>query len=628
MAIDYAWPPTNRPGAGAWWSMAWDAKRKRVWLSGGSGLVARKHPELMHDLWHYDPARNTFEAAGSKGFPGFSGGSRIVYDSRNDLVLRAPAYGGEWASRHNQDRTWVYDPEKNAWEGRATPGTPRNALAAVWVFDPHAGKAVYLAQAKDQPSETWTYDAASNTWERIETRECPPARVAAGAAYDPDHRQVVICGGVGGNDGGNGFLYRGGGVQLTDTWALDLAAREWKKLDVGMPVVPALPGQPSRGRFELFCALDYDTRNKAFVLSAPTMGVWALRRREADATPLPELKLAALPSLPASQPPAGPVFLRAAPNPKLLNLPPLVWTRLDGGPSIGGGEVPMTYDEATGFCLKYGGCNNGGAGTFSSGYGNDLSAYDPATERWLALRWVDPCGPPRPANGCTRVYAYDPVRKVTWFAGGTSGNYLASSLPPGITGGTWRYDGLNDRFELIPSTGKQPSPGVICGFDRANNLFLAAPAQTWSVPHVCLFNPVTGEWTAGGATPSYPYTFGCYVDSLKSLMAVKTDKDTGAVRTMAYDAAVQTWKDLAPKGDCPYEAGRQTLAYDPGHDVVLCVLSGKTYLYRVQENTWKKLDIETPKVNEQMVFDRRHHAFLATGAMGSHMWALRTGDIP
>jgi hypothetical protein len=623
LKVDYAWPPpVDRPGAGAWWSTAWDAKRKVVWLCGGSGVAARKQAALFNDVWQYDPAKKAFAAMKSKGFPAFSAGCRIAYDSKNDLLVRAPAYDGEWGAMCNRDTTWVYDPNKNAWDGRKTPGGPKNALATAFVFDPASGKCVYFKPAGDSgPGETWTFDAAGSKWEKLASQENPPGAVVPGACYDPDNKLVVLYGGVGGAKGGYGYLHRGGGVQLHETWALDVGKGQWKKLDVGAPVVPKLPGE--RGpRFELVCAMDYDAKSKAVVLTASTVGVWALCYRPEGAAALGELKLAALPAPEKIEPPKEPVFKLAEPNKKLLDLEENKWTQLEGGPSVGGGEVPMTYDEATGYCLKFGGCNNGGAGTFSSGYGNDLSAYDPANERWLALRWVDPCGPPRPANGCTRFYAYDPVRKVTWFAGGTSGNHLAASLPPGVAGGTWSYDGLRDRFELVPSTGKQPPPGTICCYDRANNLFVADPKEAWAQANVFHFDPAKKAWTLGAGIKGYPYTFGCYVDSLKSLVAVKAEgKD--APRTMLYDAAAAAWRDAAPKGDGPYGPGRQTLACDPDNDVVLCVLEGKSYIYNVKENSWKVQETNTPKVCEEMVFDRRHKVFLASAAMGCPMWAYR-----
>ncbi|MHC4915461.1 MAG: Kelch repeat-containing protein [Planctomycetota bacterium] len=627
LTVDYSWPPpADRPGAGAWWSMAWDGRRKIIWMCGGSGVAARKHPELFNDIWQYDPARKSFRAMKAKGFPAFSGGCRIVYDSKNDLVIRAPAYDGEWSAMCNRDRTWVYSPAKNAWEGRQTPKSPKSALAAVLVFDASAGKAVYLARGKNHVADTWTYDAGGNAWARVETAERPAARVVAGAAYDPENKQVLVCGGVGHAGKGYGYLFRGGGVQLTDTWALDLTKSKWKKLEVGAPVVPALPAQRGR-RFEHFCAMDYDAKNRTVVLSAPTVGVWALRYRPKGAAALPALKLAALPAPPKPAVTKKPVFKMAPANKKLLGLAPGSWVKLDGGPAIGGGEVPMIYDEATGYCLKYGGCNSGGT-TFASGYSNDLSAYDPATERWIALRSCDPCGPPRPANGCTRSYAHDPVRKVNWFAGGTSGNQLSHSLPRryrgGLESGTWCYDGLRDRFGLVPSRGKVPHnwDRVVSCYDRGRNLFV------YNAAHV--FDPAAKAWAPGGeGIPVMVWTYACYAKSLKGMFVVRPEKNNGkwTYHAVVYDAGTKSWRKLAAGGGLPEltKKFRPMTAYDPGNDAVLCVLKKQTYVYDLKGGTggWRALPAAEVDVDEMLVFDTRHKVFLATGAMGKHVWAFR-----
>jgi hypothetical protein len=624
VAVSYAWPPpSDRPGAGAFWDMAFDAKRSCVWFCNGMGVASRKVPELFNDIWRYDPASGKFAAMKSQGLPAFSAICRVVYDSRNDLVVRAPGYSGEWNALCNRNRTWVYDPVRNAWDARVTTNAPEfNTKGVAFVYAADIGKCVYLDIGKDNRIDTWTYDAASNLWARLPTATRPPARVFAGAAYDPDNRAVVICGGVGSPGSGYAYLFRGGGLQLADTWALDVAKGEWKKLDVGVPLVPKLPNE-NPSRFELMCGMGYDTRSRTLVLAAPTVGVWALRYRPEGSADTAPLKLAPLPPASPATPPATPVYTQAPPNPRLLGLATNVWTKLEGGTAIGGGEVPWIYDEATGFCLKYGGCNNGGAGAFASGYGNDLSAYDPATERWLALRWVDPCGPPRPPNGCTRGYACDPVRKVIWFAGGTAGNILSSSTAPGLTSAnsTWSYNSLADRFEQVPvAKGASLAGGdrVVCCFDRERDLFIF---------NAKLYAPAAREWTQGGTgLPVMHYTYACYAASLHGMFVVSPRSN--ACHTLVYDADLKGWRELQPGGDTlPYAAAAEGAgpftAYAPENDVVLCVLAKKTFAYRVKSNAWQCLDVKTPDVAEAMVYDTRHKVFLATGAMGRNVWAFR-----
>ncbi len=290
---------------------------------------------------------------------------------------------------------------------------------------------------------------------------------------------------------------------------------------------------------------------------------------------------------------------------------------------VGGGEVPMTYDEATGFCLRYGGCNDGGT-TFASGYGNDLTAYDPATERWIALRWTDPCAPPRPRNGCTRFYAYDPVRRVTWFASGTSGNRLASSLPLDWKGadGTWQYDGVRDRFSLVPTTGPQPAIGVGCCYDSVNNLFVCKTQQGWGDVKVAQLDPDKRQWTAGPPPRALAYTYGCFVASLKGMLVIEPGKQ--GHKTLLYVSAESAWRELDPKPELPPVGGRPTTAYDPEQDMVICLLGEKTFVYDVKKNTWSPVETNAPgKASECLVCDTRHKVFLATHNMGESMWAFR-----
>jgi hypothetical protein len=624
MKVDYTWPPKqDRPGAGAWWSTCYDSKRKVIWMHGGSGVAARSHKALFNDIWQYDPAKKTYKAMKSKKWPSWS--ARIVYDSKNDLILRAPAAAREWANRHNKGRTWVYDPNKNAWEGRATKGSPGAFSGTVWVFDTVAGKAVYLAGARSKaPGITWTYDAAANKWENLAIKEAPLARVFAGACYDPHNKQVIVYGGVGHPGKGYGYCHRGGGLVLNDTWALDVARKKWKQLDVGAPVIPVLPGGSKR-RFILRQAMDYDTKHQAVVVSAPTFGVWALRYHAADAKKLPNAKIATSPA-PFEKPQElkEPVFKKAPPNKKLLDLEPGKWVKLGGGRALGGGEIPLTYDAATGFCLKYGGCNNGGT-TFASGYGNDLSAYDPAVERWIALRWVDPCGPPRPRNGCTRAYAYDPGRKVNWFLGGTSGNHLASSTPVGgPTGGTWMYDGLKDKYVLVPSSGKDNGIGVVVCWDKVNKLIIAPPKQGWQRATVAIFDPAKKAWSDGAKTRAQAYTCGCYVDTLKSLFVIEPGK--GGPKTLTYSAPAKAWKEIPPKGDKLPASGRgYVAAYDPENDAIICCVKGSTFVFKVKTGTWQDLKVKSP-VGELMTYDSRHKVFLGCSrARDMHAFKYKPG---
>lgn len=619
---DYSFPPpVDRPGAGPWWSMAWDSKRNIVWFHGGSGVGAQTHEGLFNTVWTYDPELGKFKKVESKSYPKY--GAPIVYDSKNDFLVRAPAYSGEWSAMHNRDATWVFNIVKNDWERRTTKGSPTNALASMWVFDPPSGKCVYLWNDKDGFAQTWTYDAATNIWEKLETELTPPGRVCVASAYDYHNKVILVYGGVGKVGNGYGYLYRGGGVQLQDTWALDVTKKQWRKLDVGLPIVPVLNGQGKQPRFETCQAAAYDEKLSAFVVSSPTLGVWALRYQAEGVKELPMVTLATLPSLPEPKSSESSVYKLAEPNPNLLKIEPGKWISLKGV-DMGGGEVPATYDEVTGFILKYGGCNDRGS-TFASGYGNDLWAYDPATERWIALRYTDPCGPARPMNACTRYYAFDPDSKVTWFAGGTAGNNLCRTLPEGWNGhGIWQYDGVKDRFNMV-ATEKSAiiGAGVVTGYDRANKVFFTGP-KAYS-HQVFGYSPIKKTWTnIAKSTYTEQYAYATYVDSQKFLFLVsKTKNDWG---TYALDASKNSWRKIEASGDLPeYMAmGRPVSTYDPINDAVLLVGGAdekakreqEAWVYRIKDNRWEKLPEPAPGIAERMVYDRRHKVFVGFARKG------------
>jgi len=620
---DYSFPPPNdRPGAGPWWSMAWDTKRNLVWLNGGNGVGSQTNDSLYNSIWSYDPINSKFQKFENKNHPKF--GSPIVYDSKNDILVRAPAYDGEWSAMHNRDATWVFDLNKNTWERRETKGSPKSVLAGVWVFDPPSGKCVYLWNDKEGASQTWTYDAASNVWEKLETELTPPGRVCGASAYDHHNKVILIYGGVGrASSNDYGYLYRGGGVQLNDTWALDVSKKQWRKLEVGAPVVPILNGQGKQKRFETCQAAAYDEKLCAFVISSPTIGVWALRYQAEGNQELTVASLATLPELPESKVPTKPVYALAEPNPKLINLESNKWLLLQGGEK-GGGEVPATYDEITGFILKYGGCNDGGT-TFASGYGNDLWAYDPATERWLALRYTEPCGAARPTNGCTRYYAFDPDSKVTWFAGGTAGNYLCSISPEGWKGkGIWQYDSIKDRFDIIPIENEaKTGAGVVTAYDRKNKIFLTGPKAYSN--QIFSFSPLKKSWSAiAPSTYTEQYAYGTYVDSQSFLFVVSKNKtDWGS---FVLDGSNNTWKKLETTGDLPeyMAAGRPVSVYDPNNDIVLLVGGAdekekreqEAWVLHIKDNRWEKLSEPGPGIFERMVYDRRHKVFVGFSKKG------------
>ncbi|MBL8025506.1 MAG: T9SS type A sorting domain-containing protein [Fibrobacteres bacterium] len=649
-APDYSWPsPTNRPGAGPWWSMAYDSKRKVIWMFGGSGTAAQYNNGLYSDMWKFDPATNEFTKMNSTGCP-IGNQTPIVYDSTNDRIVRAPAYDGSWDYMTNRDATKIYNPNTNAWESKSTPGSPKSAsFAAPFVHATHFGLTVYMVRdthsvAKDslncEKAETWTYNYATNTWTKLNSTLNPPMRVGAAVVYDPVSHLIVIHGGTGGVKGTYGYAYRGGGAVLEDTWTLDLSTGQWTPLsNVGKPVIPLLKGSPTtnltpfypgakNGRLVFIQASDFDVSNRTLVVSSPAYGVWALRFQPAGSPVMSSLSLPALPPLPAVTP-TDSVFKKYPPNQKLLTLQYNKWVKL-AGKSIGGDEIPLKYDPTSGYLVKFGGCGNSGT-TFASGYGNDLVAYDPAIERWFAIRPTDPCGSPRPENGCTRYYIGDPDNSCIWFASGTAGNYLAATIPIDWTGGVgmWKYVPFKDKFEYVSSPTYGVAYGVSCGLDPVTKKALFLPnysnnLRTFSTTDLSwVLSTTTNPFTA--ATTPVRYTYGDFIDSLGVLAMI----DKAALKFRTVNSA-GVWDTLPyPVGYALNANTRATIAYDPFNNVILAVGDGKTYAYTVRTRTWTlmQLDSATPGMGEHFAFDRRHKVFIGS-SKGQPTYAFRYSSEP
>ncbi|MGQ9663113.1 MAG: hypothetical protein ACUVWX_12365, partial [Kiritimatiellia bacterium] len=129
------------------------------------------------------------EAMRSANWPSYP--ARIVYDERNDLVLRAPAYDGEWAARHNKDTTWVYDPVRNRWEGRPTLAYDSDQDTVLCLHD----------------GRTYVYTVKLNVWKKLDVD--PPGKAAECMVYDTRHKVFLATHNM--EEHMWAFRYRGGG---------------------------------------------------------------------------------------------------------------------------------------------------------------------------------------------------------------------------------------------------------------------------------------------------------------------------------------------------------------------------------------------------------------------------------
>jgi hypothetical protein len=209
--------------------LAYDSKRKRVLMLGGSGddgVDSGMLSVLQNGKWQ-DVITDPRVARGDFG---------MVYDSARDRVV---IFGGINKGQVLGD-TWEFDGV--AWKQVATNG-PQGVVGPAMVYDSARRKTVLfggLAKFGDYSSlggTTWEWDGQS--WNAMSS-PTPPKRLWAASTYDSKLNRVLMHGGAAAN------------ATLTDTWAHDKTG--WKKIaDDG----PAFAGavmwcDPKTGRPTLF----------------------------------------------------------------------------------------------------------------------------------------------------------------------------------------------------------------------------------------------------------------------------------------------------------------------------------------------------------------------------------------
>lgn len=170
----------------------------------------------------------------------------------------------------------------------------------------------------------------------------------------------------------------------------------------------------------------------------------------------------------------------------LKDLADNTWVDL-GLPWRGGHEIPAVFDAANRLFFKYGGCgdhspriNIEGSKRPDETYGNSCWVVNLAAGKWEMRRPRDVGFPgDRPANGCSRNYAYDPKRKLVWMYGG-----ISNGGGGGDQWDLWTYDGARDAFEKRNSAKRPPggdsNGGDVFVYDSVRDLLLMPRGpSTW-----------------------------------------------------------------------------------------------------------------------------------------------------
>lgn len=640
--------PINRPGGACETLMVWDALRQCVWFAGGQTRAATG----LRGIWRYDPIQRTFLLEAT--VPGQV--QRMAFDSSNGVFVASPAPGSDG----DQGGTWVYMLTGKKWERKATKSLPQVYFGGHGpiVYDEAQGRTVAILGG------TWAFDAASFQWELL-TSNAPPARAVTTLAYDPDARCVMLFGGC----------VADGDAERSDTWYFHADEKTWSEVKTPGPSL-LLPGRAATVTYRF--GLANDPVRHCMALMDADLGVWQFRYdpKSGPGSNLISNGFAPCIGAAATNAPAeGPAEIRmqfpSPLNPRLADLPDNTLLRLRG--AVPGNEIAWCYDRDAGVFVKYGGCGNG-VNPYWTHYGNDMTLYDPGTEKCYVRRASDVSGGARPPNGCTRAVTYDAKRRLTWTFGTVgSGPYMPAPPQPGD--GYYRYDLVKDVFMFAPiKVNGAPAFAQNCYMEWDPDHDLAIiPGE--KVTYVFDFN--ASVWTIKPSPdcpgPMYVYQRLAYVRSKKAFLrladvptgktssempadALPAEKAAGvtdtfwtedkpaklwrelALRTYFYDPVANTWTDMKPARNPPYRNSKYGLAYDATNDVAILIggdinWNGPSckdmWAYDVKKNEWAKLDPHYADAKDRINFqeglmadyDCRHNTVLFRS--GWAIWAYR-----
>jgi N-acetylneuraminic acid mutarotase len=214
------------PPARAGHCMVYDSRNDIVILFGGNLLDGSGSEQ--NDTWGYDPATQTWAELRPAGdLPPARTDASMAYDSGRGLCM---LFGGDdWPNGEEVcfNDLWAYDAALNTWTELDPPGeVPSGRRGQAMVYDSASDQLILFGGALQGgvlQNDTWAYDLVANTWTKVDPAgEVPTAREAHVMAYDPGAAKVVLFGGYG--------AQRARDPSLNDTWAYAAETSTWTEL--------------------------------------------------------------------------------------------------------------------------------------------------------------------------------------------------------------------------------------------------------------------------------------------------------------------------------------------------------------------------------------------------------------
>jgi hypothetical protein len=189
----------------------YDAKKDKFWLYGGTGGAG---------LWEWSPQKHVWRyAQGDHNgktlpFATLNPGFAVAEDLRGALL-----FGGERYSFDNL--TWWFDLDQERWQKQEPPGAPppRAQTENALVYDPARQQFILFggrALGSKPLQDTWIFDTQKKSWREIRGDTRPPARDGHLLVFDRRNEVAVLLG--------------GNGLGIADTWLFDPKTERWSEL--------------------------------------------------------------------------------------------------------------------------------------------------------------------------------------------------------------------------------------------------------------------------------------------------------------------------------------------------------------------------------------------------------------
>ena len=622
--------------------VAYDRKRSRmVYFSGGRTLA-------------YDVLRRTWSDIGKQESPPPVLGGTLCTDPFNDEIVLA---GGGQVAEPGPDGqpvgytgTWIYGCDAATWRRLDSEVEPPPRMASRLVCDTRNQLLVLFGGDAQTHylADTWIYDTGDRRWRRSEAPG-PPPRAGHFTVYDPGTGWVIVGGGY-------------DREERTDMWAYSASEDRWLRLKGEVPVgwhtaADIAPDQnlilltsatecewTGRHCDELFLirntyALALDPDDLADDRDAPVQSEPLLRRSREEATrgTAPDLER------------------RRVQAERLASMPDNQWVVLPDP----GRAAPLrtwgscTFDTDRGQLVYWGGghCGYGG---------NDYDFYDVAEHTWISspevpdyparawnrginLAGVSFNGAPWIRHG-RKVYAYDPVsRRIvnTKFVNLTAGydpEPLRRCEPISPDFGedeafersgytkwvTWTYDRETEAWELLCSglpgldlTASTPHGvmavdhnwGAVGAPERPDRVDFGGERVVENA--VYLLDVAGRAWkklSGPGPWPQNLYEMTALVHDSRRDRLILHGGGPQRDELWNFNPNTGRWTRLEPEletldGKAP--ACCREAMYIPREDVVLTCGSPPgveddvgVYAYRVEENTWSRVEVPAPPDRE------------------------------